>query len=276
MARPRPVPFFLVVKKGSNMPRQMFRRDARPGVLEGDLQAGPPAGENFRAHRQLAVAADGLDAVEHEVHERLLQLRFVAAHRVGAGTVIAFQHDHPSADLVFQQPQRMVEQLVDAHRGRRRRLRRDSRSICVARPSIRFNSRRTTSAISLVLALFQQHLNVGLDGHQAVLDFVREAGGDEAKVGQPVEPAEIFLQISWRRRQELPPCRRVFFLDGLDDILFHGATTPRQGTIRKITGFTLIHTCRARTIKIPAGRIHEGGDFSGARRLGCPADENQI
>ncbi|HEX7569896.1 MAG TPA: hypothetical protein VF492_05285 [Verrucomicrobiae bacterium] len=41
----------------------------------------------------------------------------------------------------------------------------------------------------------QPHLDVGLDGDEAVLDLVRAAGGEESQIGETVEPPEVFLQV---------------------------------------------------------------------------------
>ena len=67
----------------------------------------------FVAHR--------LDRVEQQIHERLLQLRLVAAHRVRRGVVMAVQHDQSFGHLVLQQPQRVVEQVVNTARSWTRR-----------------------------------------------------------------------------------------------------------------------------------------------------------
>ena len=57
----------------------------------------------------------------------------------------------------------------------------------------------------VVVAFFQQYLGVSLHGHETILDFMREAGGNEADVGEPVESPETFRHImpgcgSTRRR----------------------------------------------------------------------------
>ena len=117
MASPRPVPFFLVVKNGSNS-RPRFSR-AMPTPVSWmwmcNLACSRFAFRDFRGDRQHAVRAHRLQRVEQQVHERLLQLRVVAAHRVRLGLVMALQGNRFSADLVLQQPQRMVEQLMHVH-----------------------------------------------------------------------------------------------------------------------------------------------------------------
>ena len=50
----------------------------------------------------------------------------------------------------------------------------------------------------LVLAFFQQHIYKGADGDETVFDLVGDARGNQAEVGEAVQPLEIFRQASIR------------------------------------------------------------------------------
>ena len=82
---------FLRREKRLEQPRQIFRRDARRRCrgFEFSAAVAPSCHRRFRADSQFAARPHRLDRVEQQVHERLLQLRLVAAHRVGFGAVIA-------------------------------------------------------------------------------------------------------------------------------------------------------------------------------------------
>ena len=162
-AKARPV--FLRREKRLEQPPQVFRRDAHAGVADLNLQL-PAVTSVSVLDRQRAVRPHRLDRVEQKIHERLLQLKFVPAHRVRRGLVIALERNQFAADLVLDQPQRMVEQIVDAH-GRECRA-------CPARRTAASGSTSDRSAQFApddlgqfrVLAFLQQQFDERLDGGQ--------------------------------------------------------------------------------------------------------------
>jgi len=70
---------------------QIFRRDAHAGVLNVDPQLPRTAFvlHRFRFDGQHPVRAHRFQRVEQKIHEHLLQLRVVAAHRVRLGVGVA-------------------------------------------------------------------------------------------------------------------------------------------------------------------------------------------
>ena len=59
---------------------------------------------------------------------------------------------------------------------------------------MRCSSRPTISVSSASWFFLRQQIHERLDGHHAVLDFVRHAGRKRAEAGQPVEPPQVLLE----------------------------------------------------------------------------------
>ena len=80
-------------EKRLEQPVQVFRRNAHAGVLDIDpqLPLTTVALHRFGFDRQHPVRAHRFKRVEQEIHERLLQLRVVAANRVRLGPVMPLQ-----------------------------------------------------------------------------------------------------------------------------------------------------------------------------------------
>ncbi len=49
-----------------------------------------------------------------------------------------------------------------------------------------------------VLLFFEQHFDERVDGHEAILDFVGDAGGEKAEIGQPVKALKIVFVLARR------------------------------------------------------------------------------
>ena len=79
--QPQARPVYFGREKRLEHSPQIFRRNAHAGVLNVDPQLPPAAFalHHFRVDRQHAVRAHRFERVEQEIHERLLQLRVVAA-----------------------------------------------------------------------------------------------------------------------------------------------------------------------------------------------------
>ena len=96
---------------------QVFRRDALPAV--GELQKhllvalAPPA-----PHAQLAALGHGLDGVEHQVGEHLLQLRRVAPHQQGLALQLQRQLHPAQLHAVGGEGDGGPEQLAQIHDAR--------------------------------------------------------------------------------------------------------------------------------------------------------------
>ena len=61
-----------------------------------------------------------------------------------------------------------------------------------------------------ILFFFHQYLAESVDGHQSVFDFVGDARGEKAEIGQAVELLEIVLHRTTRSRSNFPGWAGMF------------------------------------------------------------------
>ncbi len=192
MASPRPVPCALVVTNGLKM------RSSDSGGMPGPLSSMRDArvrrlGRALHAdHRLDAVRGAGLDAVAHQVAERLPQQHLVTHHPSElAGDVDAATlerqvgrrplHDHPQVDRHHAQRLRLREvEEVRHHLTHRRGLLADGLDV---------------GPIAIGQLRRIEQARIAVDGRQPVPELVREAGGQLTDARQRLLQAQLLLEL---------------------------------------------------------------------------------
>ena len=175
--------------KGLEKPRQQFIRQARAGV--GDFNLHRVSARIPRAQKQRAASRHGVNGVDHQVHQHLLQFLPVDGRRT-RGTVVTLNADAAAGDLVAGQHQAVVQRTRRVH---------GFNITCKFCGSCKLQQLRDDESHALDLLVDEpqfgcdalgrgrvqqlaHQVQVALDHRNRVVDLVRDAGRELAHRGE--------------------------------------------------------------------------------------------
>ncbi len=185
---------------------QDFGGDSRAGIADFDLDLGLAffgfeAGDmfggehDFGAKGQRAAAVHGVDGVEEEVEERLLELARVGVDQVLAGVEQQVFLDAMGLDLVLHEAEGVPQEFVHAG-GTERRLSGPGEPQQLTDEQVDPAHFTADQRGGVVRFLLEEKFDEGFDGDEGVFDFVSDAGGEGADGGEFLEALGLGLEFA--------------------------------------------------------------------------------